>query len=80
LGEKWRLEEGSGNSSGFYTPVVSSEYVGSSGGDWAAGRCGLDGIVDYVYGCGPWCWWLIASVRNESGSVCTHKRSSSLPS
>jgi hypothetical protein len=36
--------------------------------------------VDYVYGCGPWCRWLIASVGNKSGSVCTHERLSSLPS
>jgi hypothetical protein len=80
LGEEWHLEEGSGRSSGFYTPAVSSEYVSSSVGDWADGRCILDSVVGCVYGCGPWCRWLNASVGNESGSVCPHARSSSFPS
>jgi hypothetical protein len=35
-------------------PAVDSVLVVSSVGDWAAGRCVLGGIVDYVYGCGPW--------------------------
>jgi hypothetical protein len=77
LGEEWRPGEGSGRSSEFYTPVVSSEYVGSSVGDWAAGRRVLGSIVDYVYRCGPWCRWLNVSVGNVSGLVCTHERSSS---
>jgi hypothetical protein len=80
LGEEWRPGEGFGRSSGFYTPAVDSVLVVSSIGDWAAGRCVLGGIVDYVYGCGPWHQWLNVSVGNVSGSVCTHERSSSFPS
>jgi hypothetical protein len=80
LGREWCPEEGSSRFRGFYTLMVSLEYVSSSGGDWAAGRCVLDGIVDYVYGCGLWCRWLIASVENRTGSVCMHVWSSSFPS
>jgi hypothetical protein len=80
LGREWRPGEGSGRSSGFYTPTVNSEYVGLSVGDWAAGRCVLDGVVGCVYGCGRRCRWLNVPIRNMSGSVGVHERSSSFPS
>jgi hypothetical protein len=80
LGEEWRPGEGFGRSSGFYTPAVDMVLVVSSVGNWATGRRVLGGIVDYVYGCGPWRRWLNVLVGNVSGSVCTHERSSSFPS
>jgi hypothetical protein len=59
---------------------VSSVYVGSSVGDWVAGRCILDGVMGCIYGCGRRCRWLNVAVRNEPGLVCVHAQSSSFPS
>jgi hypothetical protein len=80
LGGEWRPGEGSGRSRGFYTSAVSLVYVGSSVGDWAAGRCILGGVVGCIYGCGRRCRWLNVAVGNKPGSECVHAQSSSFSS
>jgi hypothetical protein len=59
-------------SRGFYTSAVDSVLVVSNVGDWAAGRCILDGVVSRVYGCGRWHQWCNVAVGNELFSVRVH--------
>jgi hypothetical protein len=72
LGEEWRLGEGSGRSSGFYTPMVDSVLMVSTVADWAAGRCSLGGVVSCVHGCGRLGRWWNVGVRNVRFSVRVH--------
>jgi hypothetical protein len=64
--------KGLDRSRGFYTSVVDSVLVGSNVGDWAAGRCILDGVVSCVHGCDRFCRWGNVAVGSEPFSVCVH--------
>jgi hypothetical protein len=72
LGEEWRPGEGSGQSSGFYTPAVDSVLVVSTIADRAAGRCSLGGVVSCMHGCGRLGQWWNVGVGNVRFSVCVH--------
>jgi hypothetical protein len=64
--------KGLDRSIGFYTSAVDSVLVVSSVGDWAAGRCILDGIESCVHGCDRLGRWGNIAVEGEPFSVRVH--------
>jgi hypothetical protein len=64
--------KGLDRSGGFYTSAVDSVLMGSNVGDWAVGRCILDGVVSCVHRCDRFCQWGNVAVRSEPFSVRVH--------